>query len=175
LPEYSFRERLIAFAWWLEGEGTFSYQKNAGPQIKVLQVQKWPLVITQSWFGGKVFGPYTHTRNATRPNNSPFFEWHTTGPRAIGLMMMVYQFLSPKRQEQIRLILRKWKLAAVYSGERTHCPQGHPYSGSNLVVYKTARGSHRCCRICEQRRENTRAGARCQRKKHSAAQLKLAS
>ncbi len=32
-----------------------------------------------------------------------------------------------------------------YLRERTHCPQGHPYTGDNLVVWKT--GS-RGCRAC---------------------------
>jgi len=40
-----------------------------------------------------------------------------------------------------------------FLGEKTHCPQGHPYSGENLVIRLNGR---RTCKICslEQSRRN---------------------
>ncbi len=32
---------------------------------------------------------------------------------------------------------------------KTHCPQGHPYSGDNLYLYK---GKHRMCKECSRER-----------------------
>lgn len=32
----------------------------------------------------------------------------------------------------------------MWQGKKTHCPQGHPYSGENLYLY----GKHRQCREC---------------------------
>ena len=35
------------------------------------------------------------------------------------------------------------------NAEKTHCPQGHPYSGSNLVFRKGKWGLKRACKACE--------------------------
>ena len=40
--------------------------------------------------------------------------------------------------------------AAARNRNKTHCPQGHPYAGSNLIV----RSGARYCRVCQ--RENKR-------------------
>lgn len=36
--------------------------------------------------------------------------------------------------------------AAALNRAKTHCPQGHPYSGDNLYVHPD--GRHRACRTC---------------------------
>ncbi len=38
------------------------------------------------------------------------------------------------------------------NGKKTHCPQGHPYSGENLVTY----GNNRQCKACIARRNQNR-------------------
>lgn len=40
--------------------------------------------------------------------------------------------------------------------KKTHCPQGHPYSGTNLYVYK---GQQRMCKACHLAGENARSAA----------------
>jgi len=34
----------------------------------------------------------------------------------------------------------------TWNGDKTHCPQGHPYSGENLRVNKKT--GHRYCKQC---------------------------
>jgi hypothetical protein len=51
----------------------------------------------------------------------------------------------------------------VLVGDRTHCPQGHPYEGDNLVI--NSRGA-RCCRTC--RRKSGRETAQRKRARLSA-------
>lgn len=46
---------------------------------------------------------------------------------------------------------RSWEYGAAMQREKTHCVQGHPYSGDNLRVCKNGK---RACRTCE--REYTR-------------------
>lgn len=47
------------------------------------------------------------------------------------------------------------KAAAEVQSSKTHCPQGHPYSGDNLAHYRGRHGRrYRACRIC--RREAMR-------------------
>lgn len=43
-----------------------------------------------------------------------------------------------------------WKTSGDYSRNKTHCPQGHPYSGENLKVRKQGKGKyqHRQCKTC---------------------------
>ena len=49
---------------------------------------------------------------------------------------------------------------------RTHCPQGHPYEGENLIVAKQSRGDgvNRLCRVCA-----------CERSRRHRAKKKLAA
>jgi hypothetical protein len=42
---------------------------------------------------------------------------------------------------------------AAANRAKTHCPQGHPYSGENLIVRKTRTGLARTCRTCERARQ----------------------
>jgi hypothetical protein len=46
-------------------------------------------------------------------------------------------------------VLGSDRTPAAKSAAKTHCPQGHPYSGSNLAI--TSKGFRRC-RICARRR-----------------------
>jgi hypothetical protein len=39
---------------------------------------------------------------------------------------------------------RAMRGARRHNAEKTHCPRGHPYSGENLVMWRT----YRYCRIC---------------------------
>lgn len=42
--------------------------------------------------------------------------------------------------------------AAHWTATKTHCPQGHPYSGENLIVWVNPAGRpRRYCRICNDR------------------------
>lgn len=53
----------------------------------------------------------------------------------------------------------------------TACPQGHPYSGENLVIYS----GERCCRTCrrtqEAARRATKAADRCRTRGHEREEL----
>lgn len=60
-------------------------------------------------------------------------------------------------------LLRGNTIAAVHSA-KTHCPQGHPYSGRNLAVIRQKYGSTRRCRQCDRERHAaSRALRRCLR------------
>jgi hypothetical protein len=74
----------------------------------------------------------------------PQYKTSVYGHPAAAWMMTLYPLMSARRQEKIAECLGRWKLARRNS-EKTHCPQGHPYSGENLRI-----GSNggRTCRIC---------------------------
>jgi hypothetical protein len=43
---------------------------------------------------------------------------------------------------------RSWEGGAAFQRDKTHCAQGHPYSGPNLRIAKNGK---RCCRECDRR------------------------
>jgi len=59
----------------------------------------------------------------------------------------------------VRIYLKK-RYPGIYVGDRTHCPQGHPYSGDNLLVYKSGRVCRECSRTYRQRRAAEEKAAR---------------
>lgn len=68
-------------------------------------------------------------------------------------------------------VLRGQGLTAV-NARKTHCPRGHPYSGTNLVVYSTPSGRRvRKCRACS----NTLQAERRRAKPHALENKHLAS
>lgn len=55
-------------------------------------------------------------------------------------------------------VLRGDTIAARQS-RRTHCPEGHPLAGDNLVAYELRRGQRKC-KTCHRDRERARYQAR---------------
>jgi len=49
-----------------------------------------------------------------------------------------------------------WKNTGQTSRLKTHCPQGHPYSGDNLYQY----GKFRHCRKCRNAKRRSKVDAR---------------
>ena len=45
--------------------------------------------------------------------------------------------------------------SGLFNSSKTHCPQGHPYSGNNLYVRKSMVGVNRGCRTCLNLRSGT--------------------
>jgi len=155
------------FVGFMEGEGCFRLHSGGACYVLVTQVQGWPLEKCAAMFGGKV--NYKPPRNPNRNghNEQAYGIWQVGGRKAVSIMMMVYPFMSPDRQKQIGRCLDHWKSRRVYTGEKQHCPQGHPYEGSNL--YRNPTNGQRKCRICT--RANT---ARLYRKNHPrCAQVSL--
>ena len=54
--------------------------------------------------------------------------------------------------EHLEPVTRRENLRRGYRYRPTHCPQGHPYAGSNLYQY----GNHRQCRTCNINRAQER-------------------
>lgn len=85
-----------------------------------------------------------------------------TGPIPLGLQLdhlcRVRLCVNPAHLEPVTCaenIRRSPISLASIQRARTHCPQGHPYAGDNLVTRKRGRGTGRHCREC--RRQQQRA------------------
>jgi hypothetical protein len=113
-------EGLAWSAGFLEGEGSFSFKSSIA--ISASQVQLWPLMRLQSLFGGSI-----QMNGRPKPRCQPCRVWYLHGHRAAAVMMTLYTFMSPRRQQQIRLSLKRWKPLQVANALRQSCPKGHPY------------------------------------------------
>ena len=86
-------------AGFLEGEGTF----GGNAQISACQVQREPLERLQRYLGGAVTGPYVWNSDRVRGyKTKPIYHWNVCGAAALGVVMTVYGFLSPRRKEQAK-------------------------------------------------------------------------
>lgn len=91
-------------AGFFEGEGTINKH-----DLRIPQVQRWPLDRVRELFGGCVGGPYTW-----KPPGGPirvFYLWRVTGYLALGILNEIYPLLSPKRQEQAQPFLKVSRLS----------------------------------------------------------------
>lgn len=91
---------MLDVAWaagFLEGEGSFggvrtSYSQN----VSAFQVQREPLDRLQRMFGG-----YLHPRR--RQDRKDAYYWRVNGEQARRVMVVLYPWMSPRRQEQMQV------------------------------------------------------------------------
>lgn len=58
------------------------------------------------------------------------------------------------------------------NSKKTHCPQGHPYSGDNLDI---DRDGHRRCRACKAEKQRTRDTPRQRERRRAAREARAAA
>lgn len=125
-------------AGFIEGEGSFFYSKKSTARVTAVQKQRWPLEELRRLIGGTL---YFTGRN--------YWQWHVGGEVAAGLMMTLFQLMSPRRKEQIKTALTFWKESPPWNKNKTACPRGHPYS-----ILGTQKGGSRMrgCKQCNAKR-----------------------
>ena len=99
----------------IEGEGSVCKAKKChfGQGIKLTVVQKddWILRKLRDLFGGSLaYQNAAHDAYKKGPTRLPI--WRISGVRAFGLTMTIFQFMSPRRQEQFRSVWGKRMEAA---------------------------------------------------------------
>ena len=130
-------------AGFLEGEGSFD---GRTAQVTATQAESpEPLYYLQSMFGGTIH----QRRHGLKPHHKAQLKWSVSGA---GVMMTLYNLMSPKRRGQICRALKIWKSRPAHPRYRRHCPQGHPYSPENTSIYNGTRS----CRLCRTTRELNR-------------------
>jgi hypothetical protein len=146
------REDIAWAAGLFEGEGTVGTQETA-ERIRV----RFALAMTDEdvvrrfrrILGvGHVNGPNWH-KGSTKPQ----WRWSATKRADVAIVSdLLYPFLGERRRNALE---RAWHAFANqpeprrHKSEKTHCPQGHPYVGQNLVHRD---GEGRRCAECERQR-----------------------
>ena len=116
-------------AGFLEGEGSFGYYGS--PRVSAAQVQKEPLDRLLDLFGGRIWRRTTMGFSA-----KPIWVWQPSARQSIGVMMTLFSFMSPKRQDEIKCVLEKWKLARLMPTPLSGmCGRGHKMEphGSRMI------------------------------------------
>lgn len=135
---------MINLAWaagFLEGEGSFVGCMSGGQfTVSAVQIQREPLERLQVMFGGAL-KPYVNNRGTL------YHRWTVNGAHSIGIAFTLYTFMSPRRREQIRHMVAKWKTRPGRNNSlKTHCPRGHEYTPENTYHYGATTKRH--CRTC---------------------------
>lgn len=84
------------------------------PRMIASQVEPYPLDKLVRLWGGTL--RWHQPRGVSK---HPYQQWALGGPVAVGLMQMVYDLVSPSKQQQIRHVLAKWQTNGGRAGE-TH-------------------------------------------------------
>lgn len=137
------KSEITWLAGFIDGEGCFYIGKARTPKVQVAQKDPWPLLKIQRMLGGRIY----RFKGRTKPSES-YNLLMITGKKAIGVMMTLYQFLSPRRQAKISQILGIWK-AIPLRGKcniKTHCKRGHLLNEE--TTFQRADGTGRECRAC---------------------------
>src|SRR5689334_7242112 len=113
------RDDLMWAVGFLEGEGSFS-TIGRGASVSAPQVELWPLQKLQQIFGGKLYVKRQSEGSARLCNI-----WVEHGARAVGIMMTLWSFLSPKRQAQVETALKRWRAIKPHPRFSKLCPAGH--------------------------------------------------
>jgi len=129
-------------AGFIEGEGCFS-SINRNPCVSVVQVQREPLERLVAMFGGNL-GVYR--RNTGKHAGKEYNRWQVSGKKAAGIQMTLFCMMSPRRQEQIRSALDKWKSPVEnFNRSKNRCQRGHEFTEGNTYIYPDGR---RECKTC---------------------------
>lgn len=85
------------------------------------------------------------------PGQKTRYRFGVYGRPAAAWMMTLWPLMGGRRRERIAEQLLKWRATPPLPRDRTHCPQGHPYSPENTYVGTQAGGTQRRrrCRICK--------------------------
>lgn len=108
------KNELYWTAGFLDGEGSFTLCGKT-PRVQATQVDVWHLEKLMAIFGGTI-----SPKKPAGFGKQQCHSWALTGPRAVGLMMTMYDLISPRRQSQITRVLTFWKSCHAGVGTRHH-------------------------------------------------------
>jgi len=156
-------EQEIAWAAGLfEGEGCLNSYARKGKGSRGVQVR---LAMTDrdavDRFAAIVGVGSVHGPRIKKAGQKPIFEWYVQDATEVQQVIeLLLPWLCARRSERAREVLAATAGIQPRNGERTHCPQGHPYEGENLRIEVRKTGVARICRECSNRRARERARRR---------------
>jgi hypothetical protein len=145
---WSFRDRVLWLAGLLDGEGSFGAPARHGMKIQLRMSDRDTVERAASFLG---VGPASIRTEVRSARWKTMYRFDVCGPGAAGWMMMLYPFLSGRRQERVRAVLAYWRGLQPGARWRQACPHDHPY----VPTLRRGRRVRRCL-ICERERARIR-------------------
>lgn len=115
----------------------------------------------QGYVGPKGYGQVRGVGRTESAHGAAYREWKGEIPQGWTLdhLCRVRDCVNPEHLEAVphRINLLRGETVTAQHAAKTHCPQGHPYAGDNLIVRpKPNGGSGRTCRTCRDQRNKAR-------------------
>jgi hypothetical protein len=132
-------------AGFLEGEGGFvATTRNSAFTLSAVQVQMEPLERLLKMFGG-------HLKVYTNNHGTVHGRWTVNGSHAVSVAFTIFALMSPRRKEQIQLMVAGWKMCPGKTNRwKTHCPRGHEYTAENTYIMGSRANGKKKSRGCKE-------------------------
>ena len=89
------------------------------------------------------------------------WEWRMYGASDVAELAVTFRpYFGDRRRAKADEVIAAAALIGPPPAERTHCPSGHAYAGTNLVIEMRRGRPVRRCRTCDNRRARERAARR---------------
>jgi hypothetical protein len=134
---------LAWIAGLVEGEGCIRYAKTS-PELTVGMTDRDVITRLAAFWG---ISPRI-AQQQRQPHWKVQYVARMNSNAAIGWMMTLYAWLGERRRAKIREVIAQWRARGPRNVFRMQCPQGHPYTGNNVVKPHADRVRDRQCRIC---------------------------
>lgn len=98
-----------------------------------------------------------HEPRHKRAHEKPVHDWYVQDAADVqAVIELLLPWLGERRRAKALEVAAVAVKIQPRNGERTHCPQGHPYEGDNLVIEIRPSGVARRCKTCDNRRSRER-------------------
>lgn len=142
----------LDIAWcggFMSADGCFSWNggsrgKGGSPMVSVSQVRQE----TVKKFAD-IFGVSVRRNDHKSAKGGEVWVSQIYGPKAIGVMLTLYTYLSTPKREDVDRVVSKWinmPSRGAVNANKTHCKHGHEYTEEN-TYHKKSGG--RECRTCQ--------------------------
>ena len=115
---------LIWLAGYLEGEGSFTFNKRT-PVLSLVTTDEDVADRVASITSWHTSGPYLYPKT----NRKPFWRVQLAGAQAVGWMMTLYGFMGTRRRGQIRYVIEQWKILGTTPSSLTRNRNGFRIGG----------------------------------------------
>jgi len=155
------REQIAWAAGLFDGEGCINAYRRKTKWGVIVRLDMTDEDVVQRFAAimgvGQVHGP----RQAQKgPNRKPLYGWYVQDASdALAVIELLLPWLGIRRKARALEVARIAATIGPCNAERTHCPNGHPYEGDNLVVERL-NGTGRRCRVCRNEQGRNRARRR---------------
>jgi hypothetical protein len=180
MPGKPSSEEIAWAAGLFEGEGCMHFRgtvgKRGGNAQMRLTMTDSDVVARFAVIMGCGNSYFSHTPVHRARGEKPLYTWVVyTASQIIQCLELLMPWLGDRRRVKAKETIAFAKQIEVHKGSKTHCPQGHPYSGDNLLTEtmtvtavngEVRTYTRRRCKTCRRKQARERK-AKARERKHT--------